>query len=222
MVTRPISDSDEAESSSVVAQPSTPRERRRTRTMREIQGEALRLFAQNGYEQTTIEEIADASDISPRTFFRYFPTKEDVVLWDEYDAVIVELLDQRPAGESPAETIRAITRQSIEGLYRHDPERLLARHQLLFRVPSVRAQFLEFARSGVEQLAALLAAKRGSSTEATQLQLQLTAVAIIDAAGAAFDRWQKDGGKGDLITLFDQATDALIEGVSQLQPSRRS
>lgn len=89
------------------------------------------MFAANGYERTTIEQIADAADISPRTFFRYFPTKEDVVLWDEYDALIPELLARRPANEPPGETMRAITRQSIEALYEHDPDRLLARHRLL-------------------------------------------------------------------------------------------
>jgi AcrR family transcriptional regulator len=136
----------EADAAGPLQRPSSPRERRKTRTMRLIQGEALRLFAEKGYDQTTIEEIADAADISPRTFFRYFPTKEDVVLWDEYDAMTLEMLEQRPAGESPGETLRTVTRQSIEGLYRHDPGRLLARHRLLFTVPAVRARFLEFAQ----------------------------------------------------------------------------
>jgi len=145
--------------------------------MRLIQGEALRLFADKGYEQTTIEEIADAADISPRTFFRYFATKEDVVLWDEYDVVIMDLLDDRPADEPPAESLRAVTRQAIEGLYRRDPERLLARHRLLFTVPSVRGRFLEFARSGVRLLSDGFAVSRGLPRD--DLKLQVTATAII-------------------------------------------
>jgi len=50
---------------------------------------ALNLFSANGYEQTTTDEIADAAGVSPRTFFRYFPTKEDVVLQDDFDVVVV-------------------------------------------------------------------------------------------------------------------------------------
>jgi AcrR family transcriptional regulator len=185
--------------------------------MRTIQGEALRLFAERGYEQTTVEEIADAADISPRTFFRYFPTKEDVVLWDEYDAVVWDMLEQRPADEPPGETMRAITREAIEGLYRRDPERLLARNRLLFSVPAVRGRFLEFARAGVELLSAGFAEHRGLAPD--DLKLRMTAMALVDAAGAAFDRWQRADGKIDLMPLLDEATDALIAGVSELRPS---
>lgn len=186
--------------------------------MRTIQGEALRMFAERGYEQTTVEDIADAADISPRTFFRYFPTKEDVVLWDEYDALIWELLEQRPDDEPPGETMRVITRTAIEGLYRRDPERLLARNRMLFTVPAVRARFLDFARAGVEQLSAGFAARRGLGPE-DDLKLQMTATAIVDAASAAFDRWQRSDGKTDLLPLLDETTDALIAGVGELRPS---
>src|SRR5215475_6141459 len=75
------------------------RERKRTRTRLAIQAEAIRLFAEKGYENTTVEDIAYAAAISPRTFFRYFPTKEDVVIWDEYDPVLEDLVAERPAGE---------------------------------------------------------------------------------------------------------------------------
>jgi AcrR family transcriptional regulator len=208
---------DHADGGAPLQRPSSPRERRKARTMRLIQSEALRLFAGQGYDQTTIEEIADAADISPRTFFRYFPTKEDVVLWDEYDEVALEMLEQRPAGESPSETMRSVTRQTIDGLYRHDPERLLARHRLMFGVPAIRARFLEFTRTGVRLLAERFAAERGLPDD--DLKVQLTAIAIIDAAGVAFDRWQQSGGEADLLALFDQATDALIDGVAELRRS---
>jgi AcrR family transcriptional regulator len=206
----------EPDSAAGAERPLSPRERRRTRTMRDIQTEALGLFAEHGYEQTTIEQIADAADISPRTFFRYFPTKEDVVLWDEYDAVMGDLLEQRPRSEPPGETMRALTRHALEGLYKRDPARLLARYRLLFGVPAVRARFLEFARSGVAQLNAALAVGRGVPHD--DLKVQLTAIAIIDAAGAAGDRWQQGDGQEDLLDLFDQATSALIDGISEMRP----
>jgi len=115
--------------------------------------------------------------------------------------------------------MRAVTRQAIEGLYRHDPERLLARYRLLFSVPAVRARFLEFARTGVAQLHSAFAERRGLS--GADLKLQMTAIAIIDAAGEAFDGWQRDGGKSDLLVLFDEAIDALVEGVSEMRRRQR-
>jgi AcrR family transcriptional regulator len=197
-----------------------PRERRRVRTMREIQGEALRLFESHGYAETTIDQIAQASDISPRTFFRYFPTKEDVVLWDEYDAVIGELLAERPADEPIGETLRVVTRAAIEGLYRHDPARLLARNKLMFTEPVLRGRFLGFAREGVEQLGGAFAASRG--LEPDDLVLQVTVTALIDAVIWASDRWQASDGKADLLALVDEAIDALVEGVTGISRVSRT
>src|SRR6476660_5668072 len=92
------------------------RERKRTRTRLMIQTEALRLFDEKGYAQATVEEIADAAAISPRTFFRYFPSKEDVVIWDEYDPRALDLLTSRPDDEPLAEAFRAVLRETLGGL----------------------------------------------------------------------------------------------------------
>lgn len=180
--------------------------------MREIQGEALRLFESQGYVETTIDQIAEASDISPRTFFRYFATKEDVVLWDEYDAVIGELIAERPPDEPVGETLRVVMRSATEGLYRHDPARLLARTRLLFSETALRARFLEFSREGVEHVGAAFGASRGRSAD--DLVLQVTASALIDAISWALTRWQASNGQADLLALVDEATDALVDGVA--------
>jgi AcrR family transcriptional regulator len=196
------------------------RERKRTRTRLMIQAEALRLFDQKGYAQTTVDEIADRAAISPRTFFRYFPTKEEVVMWDEYDPLILELLDSRPNDEPVAETLRSVIRETLSGLYESDPERLLVRVRLASIVPELRARFIDEQTHGVELLAPLLARKRGSRVD--DLSLQVIGSALLAAVSAALDRWQESDGKTDLLGLLDQATDALVEGVRELQPSTRS
>src|SRR6188472_3195108 len=89
------------------------RERKRTRTRLMIQTEALRLFAEKGYAETTVEDIAHAAAISPRTFFRYFPTKEDVVMWDEYDPIALDLIQSRPEDEPLAVAFRAVMRETL-------------------------------------------------------------------------------------------------------------
>jgi AcrR family transcriptional regulator len=190
------------------------RERKRTRTRLMIQAEALRLFAEKGYAETTVEEIADAAAISPRTFFRYFPTKEDVVLWDEYDPRVPELLDARPADEPAAETIRAIIRETLGGLLRRDPEELLTRVRLLHSVPELRARFLEMQ----DQAGEMIAAYAPGPNRPDEVELRVTAAALSAAVSIAIDQWQKHEGKSDLLVLFEQTIDALIEGLGQLQP----
>jgi AcrR family transcriptional regulator len=195
------------------------RERKRTRTRLMIQTEALRLFAEKGYAHTTVEEIADAAAISPRTFFRYFPTKEDVVFWDEYAPLVPDRLESRPDDEPLAETFRAVIREGLDGLYRRDPERLLSRVRLSGTVPELRVRLLVEQAHGVEQLATLLAHKRGARTD--DLRLRVIGSSLLAASTIALDLWQKDSGKSDLLAILDQATDALADAMSELQSSPR-
>jgi AcrR family transcriptional regulator len=191
------------------------RERKRTRTRLMIQSEALRLFDEKGYAQTTVEEIADAAAISPRTFFRYFPSKEDVVIWDEYDPLAVDLLASRPDDESLAETFRALMQETLGGLHRRDPARLLARVRLAVTVPELQARFLDEQTRGIEQLAPLLVRKRGAPTD--ELKLRVIGSALFGAVTVALDLWQRDGGKSDLLALLDKAIDTLAEGMRELR-----
>src|SRR4030095_3970880 len=93
--------------------PRSLRGRKRARTRRMIQAEALRLFAQQGFEATTIEQIAAAADLAPRTFFRYFPTKEEVVFWADYPPTLAAFVATRPDDEPAMEALR---RGIVDGL----------------------------------------------------------------------------------------------------------
>jgi len=184
-----------------------------------IQKEAFRLFGEKGYTETTVEEIADAAAISPSTFFRYFPSKEDVVLWDEYDALSLDLLEERPAGEPVVETMRLVIRESLAGLYRRDPEQLLARVRLDFTVPELRARIFDGQNHGIEQLVPILRRKKGAVDE---LHVRVAASALLGAVMVALDRWQRADGATDLLALVDEATDALADCTRELETSQRS
>lgn len=194
------------------------RERKRTRTRLMIQAEALRLFAEKGYSNTTVDQIANAADISPRTFFRYFPTKEDVVIWDEFDPLVLDLVDTRPKDESIVETFYTIMREAIGELYRRDPERLLARHRLIVSEPELRARSFELLKTGIQALPPLVGTKR--RVRADQSILRIVGPALGDAVMTALDQWTEAGGKGDPVALFDQSVEALTDALEQLRRAR--
>ena len=86
------------------------RERKKARTRAAIREHALRLFRENGYQRTTVEQIAAAAEVSPSTFFRYFPTKEDLVLQDDMDTRMIEAFERQPSDLSPLSAVRAAVR----------------------------------------------------------------------------------------------------------------
>jgi AcrR family transcriptional regulator len=197
------------------ARPASLRDRKRTRIKRMLQAEALRLFAEKGYEATTVEDIADAAAISPRTFFRYFPSKEDVVVWDEHDMLAPEFWESRPAGEPVAESVRAFFRQGLKGLYDQDRDRLLARLRLIFTIREIRARYWSDQAGNPSVIGSWLADR---DTPPDDLQVRVVFLAIMYAAAVALERWQAGGGKGDILVLFDQAVDALAAGMRDLRP----
>ena len=87
------------------------RERKKARTRAALREHALRLFREQGYQATTVEQIAAAAEVSPSTFFRYFPTKEDVVLQDDMDTRMIAALEQQPPELGPVAAVRAAARQ---------------------------------------------------------------------------------------------------------------
>jgi AcrR family transcriptional regulator len=191
------------------------RSRKRIRTKQMVQKEALRLFALKGYEQTTVDDIAHAAAMSPRTFFRYFPSKEDVVLWDEYDERPIQEFWQTAAGEDPFAQLILRVRATMADLYHKDPELLLSRIKLSFTVPEVRARFLDQQLTLVgpylEKLADAIGAPRDD------LKLPVSLAALYAAIMVAVERWQRNDGREDLLGLVDDAIAALAAGAIELR-----
>ncbi|MDV9200806.1 TetR/AcrR family transcriptional regulator, partial [Streptomyces sp. Wh19] len=128
-----------------VSAPGTPpqpglRERKKLRTRIAIRQAAYRLIAEQGYEATTVEQIAAAAEVSPSTVFRYFPAKEDIVLTDEYDGVLAAALRGRPAGEPPLESLRHVLAEVLAEFLATGEQELRQRTRLMVEVPAVRAR----------------------------------------------------------------------------------
>jgi AcrR family transcriptional regulator len=124
------------------------RERKKARTRAAIREHALRLFREHGYGGTTVEQIADAAEVSPATFYRYFPTKEDVVLQDDFDVLAMDVFEAQPAGLSTIAAMRAAVAHMRASLTPAEIERFRETTDLTLTIPEVRARAIdEFVRT---------------------------------------------------------------------------
>src|SRR6266568_1995727 len=129
------------------------RERKKLKTREALQDAALELFAEKGFDHTTIEEIVGACEMSPRTFFRYFPNKEAVLLGDsdEKCELLVDALSERPVDEPPVRAVRECVLATLAGL-EHDRERLLVHSRIIADTPNLRLYKIERQQSWEEAL----------------------------------------------------------------------
>ena len=180
------------------------RDRRKRRTAEAIVAAALELFAERGFERTTIDQIAAAADISRRTFFRYFADKEELFFAeDERLLEVVEAtLDAAPAGEPVLELARRATR-ALAAHSVADPERRLARERLIAATPALQARRLAKNLRWEQAIAARLR-ERGSGEQEALLVPKL-ALACFQTA---YQRWVRDPGQ-DLPGLVDESFAAL-------------
>lgn len=179
------------------------RQRKRARTRAALIAAALELFERQGYETTTIDEIAAAADVSPRTFFRYFATKEEVALGDDLGQEIVGLIAGRPAEEPMLESVRRVISDSLTLISADDREALLARLKIVYRTPSLRARRWEFQLEMGRISGAILAERRGLPPD--DLGSRVTAAAAFTATEVAMDHWQQHDGREDLGAVLDAA-----------------
>ncbi|MFJ3780091.1 TetR family transcriptional regulator [Streptomyces sp. NPDC090075] len=184
------------------------REMKKAKTRRLLQQEALRLFLEQGYDNTTVEQICDAVDISASTFFRYFPTKEDVIFTDDYDPLAEEPITARDPSEPIRDVVRATLFDLLERRINQDRETMLARLKLVSRVQPLRARMWQQQEGRVAHTTALLANRAGK--DANAYEVRLTAAVLIAVITETLMYWAEHDGEPDLTDLFSRALDRLV------------
>ena len=212
----------------------TMAQRKRQLVANELSEAALQLLALKGFDAVTVDEIAATAGVSKRTFFRYFASKEDVVV--QFLAHLGEGIRQelagRPADEQPSVALRhavwaamaVCAGQGEPGDHgdRGDPgvhaERVLRVVQLILGTPALRARFLEHQGQWREELAAELGRRLGLDP-AVDLYPQLAAGMALTAFDAVLQRWSGSGGVVDPAALTSRAFAALAPALDAAPPS---
>lgn len=179
------------------------RERKRLRTRETVRREAFRLFELNGYTQTTVDQIAEAADVSPRTFFRYFPTKESVLFNDDLLSPIIEAFLAAPAELSPVAAYRHAAAQVFSAMAGPDYDYLIARQRLLYSLPEAKGALWNEHVGAIRMLTVAIAQRLNRPQD--DYQMRVTAGAIIGVFMAATDDAPMSGqGFLDALDLLEE------------------
>ena len=183
------------------------RERKKAKTRAEIQCQALRLFGERGYEATTVAQIAEAAEVSESTFFRYFPTKEDVVLWDEFDPLVFEAFREQPPELSSVRALRGAIREAMTRASAEERAGLRGRVELLLRVPPLRAAFVDRIGGPMGLLAGAVAERAGRRPDDPAVRALAGAMMGV---GLSVMFAAAEDPDADIVSLID-------EGLAQLE-----
>jgi AcrR family transcriptional regulator len=186
------------------------RERKKAKTKIAIQHHAVRLFREQGYAATTVEQVAEAAEVSPSTVFRYFPTKEDLVVNDDYDPVIFAAFKAQPPELNLIQAWRAAIREAFTQMTSDDIETQLDRGRLLLSVPELWGATLHGTQETLEIITRLSADRVGRSPE--DPSVQTTVGAIFGVLLTAALNWVKTEDPKVIDTL-DTAMKQLDEGL---------
>jgi AcrR family transcriptional regulator len=186
------------------------RERKKAKTRAVIQQHAFELFGDQGYEGTTVEQIAAAAEVSESTFFRYFPTKAAVVLQDDFDSLIIRAFRDQPAELSTIQALRNAMRAAFTQLSPRQMDEQRQRMVLILAAPELRAAMLDQLTQAMGLIADLAAERTGRSPD--DLAVRAFAGAVVGVAMAAMFALLEDRS-ADLSTLLDQAMAHLQTGL---------
>ena len=195
-----------------VTEESTLWQRSRQAAYAEITGTAMRLFLDQGFEQTTIDQIATTAGISRRSFFRYFGTKEDVVLGGlaQQGELMRDALENVPLTVEPWDALRQAL-HAVDALA-VEPGVTLKIAKMMYGTPSLRARSIEKHLRGQALLVPNIRRRLGLGDDAADpapAAIVASAITCLDVAG---ELWVHGGGSEDLGALYDRAVAAVRSG----------
>ncbi len=183
------------------------RERKKVKTKAAIQQHALQLIREQGFAATTVEQIAEAAEVSPSTFFRYFPTKEDVVLYDDLDPLLAGAFAAQPADLSPIQALRGALHAVFARLPGEELAQQWERARLILAVPELRMRMLDQFAGTIQLLEAMVTERVGP--RADELAVRTFAGAVLGALLAVLVAGAEDP-TADYLALMD-ASLAYVE-----------
>lgn len=195
------------------------RARKRLAAMRRIQETAYTLFERDGFGGVTIERIAEAAEVSPSSVYRYFGTKEQLVLWDEYDPVAFQRFADELEDHAPLPAMRAAVAAVGEAFFGSDRARIVRMVRFSYEEPSVKAAMLEQLEEAAQAIAAIVA--HAQRRDPDDLEVQVYASAVTGAIEVAFRHWYRQGFVPPLEEVMDRALALLGDGLDLPPPAPR-
>lgn len=177
------------------------RERKKQRTRVEIQRHALRLFRSDGYDNTTMEQIAEAAGVPPSTVFRYFPTKEDLIGPDDFAERLAEAFDAQPASLGAVAALRGALREVLAEVSASDLEARLERQIFVLSVPRLWTAHLPGIAETSRLLCGLVARRTGRPD--TDVTVRATAGAVLGVLLSVWLEWAEDPAM-DPVSMLDE------------------
>lgn len=194
------------------------RERKKTATRRALRSAATRLIGERGLAEVTVEDIAAAADVSARTFFNYFASKEDAVVgWDpDLAAEMMDSLVARPAGEEPLEALSAVLVETFGG-FDTDPRDFLDRLSVIRAEPHLLArQAAGWAE--VERQLVVALEQRGSDVAAAGGHVALVVATALAACRVAVMAWCERDGQAHVAELVEANLREISTGLARPVP----
>jgi AcrR family transcriptional regulator len=187
------------------------RERKKIKTRTAIRDATYSLIQEQGYDATTVEQIAERAEVSPSTVFRYFPTKEDIVLPDEYNPLLLEELCARPTNEPWRDSVRHVMPEAVGLGMGEEPEVTRLRARLGVEVPAVRSRMIENMSVTGRLLRRAIAERSGLDPDG--LEVRVYAMSLVGGLMEVSMYWAENDYEGDLADLVDRALDVIEQGL---------